>query len=292
MSQSPQSVQPKPKPFVPGVLIPTVFVFLVLVTIQFVIIGDLPLWNFLQTTPGGGQTTPLGNSVAGQTGFSFIYLGVSIALVFGLVAVLKRHKIKDEMFYVVAIAFLIAAVAVVAAVFYYISFDIVLVSVGFVWVLYISAAAGAIPKFLTLPFIVSFATLSGVVLALALPPITAIIVPIIFACWDLYAVFRGPMTKLATALLGMQKFRYLFVAKIGAIHLGLADLVFYSMVVSFATLFGLNVGAQVLAFVMGGFFFTMWILSGGRHHALPALPIPIFLGMFGFLLAYLGIVIP
>jgi hypothetical protein len=132
----------------------------------------------------------------------------------------------------------------------------------------------------------------GVALVITLPPITTLTLPIIFSVWDIIAVFKGPMVKLAMMIVQMEKTKYLFVAKIGATTIGLGDLLFYSLLAAFASTFGPNIAAQSIGLMTGGIFFTMWLLRGGKYKALPALPIPIFMGLLGIGLALVGVIIP
>jgi hypothetical protein len=278
---------PQPKSYFDAVLLPSVFMLFVTVFAGAVFKIDSALYDFLQKP--GNQISPLGDSPAGQAGFSFIYLGISIVLVFGLTAVVKRHKIKEDMFYFISVMFLISSLLLALETFYYMNRALVLEITYALWVTYIYAASGKIPHVLVLPFIAAFASLAGIVVAMSLPLVTVLLMPVIFACWDIYAVFRGPMTKLAVALLQTQRLKYLFVVKVGAVSIGLGDLMFYSMLASASVVFGTAAASQTQGAMLGGFVVTMLLLRNGKHRALPALPIPIFMGMAGLGLALAGV---
>ena len=116
----------------------------------------------------------------------------------------------------------------------------------------------------------------GSFFALTLPFYTALLLPIAFSLYDVYAVFRGPLKQLisidaTTALAGMS-------IKAGEFTLGLGDVVFYTMLPSiafaylpiaapFATIVATDVGVVV----------TLYLLS--KKRLLPGLPIPMLLGM-------------
>jgi hypothetical protein len=287
--QPPQlEFQPTPKPFMTGVLFPTIFIFVTLLITQLIFIKSLPLYNVITET--SSQIAPFGNSPAGQAGFSVLYLGISILAIFGIIYT-ARQKIKDKMFYIIAPAFLFAAILAANTIFYYVSQPVIDGILSATWLLYIMSVYEKIPTPFTLPFITIFSILAGITLTMMLPALTVLSLLLIFSLWDVYAVFRGPMIKLATTMLRARRSKYLFLAKIGRSHLGIGDLMFYSVLTSFASIFGVAIGMQTIAFTTIGFFITMWLLSKGKYKALPALPAPILLGIMGFLLAANGLFI-
>jgi hypothetical protein len=117
-----------------------------------------------------------------------------------------------------------------------------------------------------------------------LPLATALLLPVAFSVYDIYAVFRGPLKMLMgtgekVALVGMS-------IRAGEFTLGLGDVVFYTMLPSlplaqlvahssmtvaatwaFATLAVMDVGVVA----------TLFLLS--RRRLLPGLPIPMMLGI-------------
>jgi len=123
----------------------------------------------------------------------------------------------------------------------------------------------------------------GSFFAETLPPLTALILPIAFSLYDIYAVFRGPLKQLVgtspgIALTGMS-------VKLGEFTLGLGDVVFYTMLPSLA-LYYVGVGASItMMFAIDtGVVVTLFLLS--RKRILPGLPIPMLLGV-ATLLAFL-----
>ena len=124
-----------------------------------------------------------------------------------------------------------------------------------------------------------------------LPLATALLLPIAFAIYDIYAVFRGPLKSLIgtgekVALVGMS-------IRAGEFTLGLGDVVFYTMLPSlplaqlvarssltvattwaFATLAAMDVGVVA----------TLFLLS--RRRLLPGLPIPMVLGVLVLVLYF------
>jgi hypothetical protein len=245
---------------------------------------DIPFYTYVHIT--SNQTlTPFGNSVEGQVGFGLIYLVISIVAVFGLTAALARNKIKDKIFWVIAAFFLISASLMSISNIYFINPIYTIIGVVAIWILYVLGATGRIKSISTIPFITVFVVMAAIALVITLPLYTLLILPIAFSVWDFYAVFRGPMTKLATGMMKMPKTQHLFMMKLGASTIGLGDLLFYCMTTGFALTFGLDAGVTTIGFMIFGIWMTFLLLSSGRYRTLPGLPIPILCGLLGLALS-------
>ena len=109
---------------------------------------------------------------------------------------------------------------------------------------------------------------------------TALALPVAFAVYDVYAVFRGPLKSLigtnpGIALVGMS-------IKAGEFTLGLGDIVFYSLLPSLAFAqfdgtFGILPALLTILAIDVGMVITLYLLS--RRRLLPGLPIPMLLGV-------------
>ena len=111
---------------------------------------------------------------------------------------------------------------------------------------------------------------------------TALILPVAFAIYDIYAVFRGPLKQLigtspGVALNGMS-------VKLGEFTLGLGDVVFYTMLPSLAFLHTMvapvvapTATVLTIAAIDFGVVATLFLLS--KKRLLPGLPIPMLLGV-------------
>lgn len=109
---------------------------------------------------------------------------------------------------------------------------------------------------------------------------TALALPIAFAFYDIYAVFKGPLKSLigtnpGIALVGMS-------IKAGEFTLGLGDIVFYSLLPSLAFAqfdgtFGIFPAVLTILAIDIGMVITLFLLS--RRRLLPGLPIPMLLGV-------------
>jgi len=123
-------------------------------------------------------------------------------------------------------------------------------------------------------------------LAISLSPPTLYILPIAFALYDIYAVFRGPLKKLIKvqprkAL--KQQFIYsdfgLIIARIGGFTIGAGDFIFYSLLVGSGFLQKSFLGAIAVGIAINvGIIATLYILQKYKK-PLPGLPIPVFLAI-------------
>jgi len=120
----------------------------------------------------------------------------------------------------------------------------------------------------------------GSFFAETLSPWTALALPIAFAVYDIYAVFRGPLKSLVgtapnIALVGMS-------IKAGDFTLGLGDVVFYTLLPSLAffqfdATFGILPAVLTIIAIDIGMVITLYLLS--KRRLLPGLPIPMLLGV-------------
>ena len=120
----------------------------------------------------------------------------------------------------------------------------------------------------------------GSFFAETLPLWTALALPIAFALYDIYAVFRGPLKALIgtapnIALVGMS-------IKAGEFTLGLGDVVFYSLLPSLAYFtfynkLGIAPALLTIVAINVGMVITLYLLS--KRRLLPGLPIPMLLGV-------------
>ena len=115
-------------------------------------------------------------------------------------------------------------------------------------------------------------------------PWMTLLLPLAFAAYDIYAVFKGPLKHLigsapGLALNGLS-------VRLGEFTLGLGDIVFYTMLPSAALLyvtytkdFVAGVSASVVSMLVidAGVAVTLYLLS--KRRLLPGLPIPMLLGV-------------
>lgn len=283
------SDQMQPEPPQPswfwGVTFPTLVIFgiLTLVTVLFGL--DVPLLKAIENT--NAQTTPLGNSVAGQVGFSSLYLLLTVGTTFGLGAVLVRKKLTRERWaFTLAVILGILEFFLALEVFWYLPltyiFALVIVTFGlFFYSLIQAKGINNKHRLARLPFIVLFTTGAGITFVLALPLYALIALPIGYSIWDIIAVLhpRGPMLKVASNL--PDKMAPLLMIRLGQRTVGLGDLMFYSLMTALGLEFGINAGAFCVGGIVAGVYYTLFLLQEGKYKGLPGLPLPMLCGFIG-----------
>lgn len=125
----------------------------------------------------------------------------------------------------------------------------------------------------------------GAFLGACIPTLSAILILCFLAVYDAFAVYRGPVGKIARE--GLEKFRGLSFS-FRDIHMGLGDLTFYSMLAGHMLIyFGLLPSLASVAGILLGCFLAFKMLEKGG--VFPGLPFPIAFGLvFGFLVVLLS----
>jgi len=121
----------------------------------------------------------------------------------------------------------------------------------------------------------------GAFLSMSIDPLSAVLILTLLAIYDIYAVFRGPVGKIAEG--GLEKLRGLSLPFMD-IQIGLGDLTFYSMLVSLVLANADPIFCIFSAIgVVAGSFIAFKMLE--RKGIFPGLPFPVFLGLVPFLVS-------
>lgn len=123
----------------------------------------------------------------------------------------------------------------------------------------------------------------GAFLGLSVPPLSAVLMLVLLGVYDVFAVFRGPVGKIANS--GLDKLRGLSLSY-RDVQIGLGDLTFYSMLISLALAFAgpLYCLFSALGILVGSFLgFKMLERKG----IFPGLPFPVALGLIPLLVRFL-----
>lgn len=156
-----------------------------------------------------------------------------------------------------------------------------------------SVLYGLFKKFyllVTSAFILMVAEVSSL-LTLSLSPPTLYILPLAFALYDIYSVFRGPLKRLIKVQpmkTIKQRFVYsdfgLLVTNVGGFTIGAGDFIFYALLVSSGFLQKGLFGSILVGIAINfGVLLTLFILLKYKK-PLPGLPIPVFLGLLTLVL--------
>lgn len=120
----------------------------------------------------------------------------------------------------------------------------------------------------------------GTLMAASIPTLSAVLILCFLAVYDAFAVYRGPIGKIA--LEGLDKLPGLSFS-FKNLQMGLGDLVFYSMLSSQMLLhFGIFQYLASISGILAGSFLAFKILE--TKDMFPGLPLPIFLGLTAGLL--------
>ncbi|MDG6908777.1 MAG: hypothetical protein JRM89_02410 [Nitrososphaerota archaeon] len=248
---------------------------------------NLPVYvSVVETT--GPSYAPAGTSLAGSALNAALLVGFAFALTLVLVWLLRRKLVlpfKVFVFGSVAFsAFILTLVTAGQFAFNYLPASLVDPVAFGVPVVVVALIAYTI-------FVKNVNWLATIILAFVgaevgsffaetLPTWTALALPIAFAVYDIYAVFKGPLKALVgtgqgIALVGMS-------IKAGEFTLGLGDVVFYTLLPSLALFqfydaFGALPAVLTIAAIDVGMVITLFLLS--RRRILPGLPIPMLLGV-------------
>lgn len=127
----------------------------------------------------------------------------------------------------------------------------------------------------------------GVFLGWSIPLFSSVLILAFLAVYDIIAVYKGPVGKIANSS-GLDQLKGLSFS-FKDIQMGLGDLVFYSMLCA-AMLRWFTWVSYTISFVgvIVGSFVTLWVLE--KKGMFPGLPIPILLGLAGGLLGSLIVV--
>ncbi len=252
---------------------------------------NLPTYQAIVQS-GGSSFAPAGTTPAGSALNAIFLVAFAFVATLALVRILRRKMVfsfKVLVFGSVAIsAFLLTLVTADDVVYQYVPPDVEGPLVFGVSLLVVALIAYTI-------FVKNRPWLSTVILAFVGAEVgsffgvtlnleTALLLPIAFSLYDIYAVFRGPLKQLvgmgqSVALVGMS-------IRAGEFTLGLGDVVFYTMLPSIALAqlsrtASVGMAATTAVATMGvidvGVVMTLYLLS--KKRLLPGLPIPMLLGV-------------
>jgi presenilin-like A22 family membrane protease len=244
------------------------------------------------------SVTPVPQDTPGAPAFDALYFVVLIAISASVFYILIKHKSRKVITALIGVA--MTAAAILMSLIYLpvlfsrlfpilnslpeIYFDTLIISLTIMITILLDLA---IFRFGTRSGNVAVILLGGalgVFLGKYLPFYSTIAILIFLAVYDVIAVYRGPVGKIAQSSNGLEELHGLSYS-FKDIQMGLGDLVFYSMLASGVFFFG-GIIPYVVAVVgvLVGSIITFFMLE--RKDIFPGLPFPIALGLGGGLLTY------
>jgi hypothetical protein len=267
----------------PNILFAVAVVVVIQLVALFITYENMPTYVYIVSTSGYSYA-PLGTSSAGSAANAIVLVLIVFASTLVLVWVLARKMVLSFK------VLIFASTSISAFVLTLVTFDSIIyrfVPDSFQLPLDIAVSSLVVVVIGITIFVKNYPWLSTAVLAFVgaevgsffastLPPITALVLPVVFSAYDVYAVFRGPLKQLigvggGVALTGMS-------IKAGEFTLGLGDVVFYTMLPSLALFYLTPLASfSTIAVIDAGVVVTLYLL--GRKRLLPGLPIPMILGV-------------
>ena len=244
----------------------------------------VPVTPIPNSTPGA----PVGNAL-----YFVVIVAISAAVFYLLIKRRSKNIIKGLIVVAMTAASLLLSVVYFNAILstYFPNLDILPVLIGVclaITVLFDLAIfrLGSIPRNVA---VIGIGGALGIFFGFSIPLWSAVLILAFLAVYDVFAVYRGPVGKIAQSSGGMDQLQGLSFA-FKDIEMGLGDLVFYSMLTGamfFSFLPSILPCLVSIVGIMAGSIITFFILE--KKGIFPGLPFPIMLGLAGGLIT--GLVI-
>ncbi len=236
--------------------------------------NSVPITPIPDNTPAG----PFGNAL-----YFVVLVAISATLFYILLKRKSKKIIKTLIVVAMTTASLLLALVYLSTVFsFYPSLSILLIPLSiFIAVLFDLAVFrfGSLPRNIA---VVAIGGALGVFFGKFIPLYSAVVILAFLAIYDVIAVYRGPVGKIAqsSGLDELQGLSFSF----KDIQMGLGDLVFYSMLTGVMFFSFSSILPTIVAIfgILAGSIITFFMLE--RKGIFPGLPFPIMLGLAGGLI--------
>lgn len=229
----------------------------------------IPVTPIPENTPGA----PLGNAL-----YFVILIAISATVFYILIKRRSKRIIKGLIIVALTTASLLLSLVYLSALFtYFPSVDFLVIPLSIVITILFDIAIfrlGNIPRNAA---VIGIGGALGIFFGFSIPLWSAVLILAFLAIYDVFAVYRGPVGRIAASGLDqLQGLSYSF----KDIQMGLGDLVFYSMLMGsmfFSFSPSLLPCVASIVGIMVGSIITFFILE--RRGIFPGLPFPIMLGL-------------
>ena len=222
-----------------------------------------------------------------EAGFGFLFIGTIFVFIAGVSATLIYFLMKYSLQFLVRLLIGVSfSVLTFSLVSLYSELLLEVVGVEFPFMILFLASSATIYVILEVILrkgrlyevvILAFGGATGVLLGASIPLLSGVTVLLLLAVYDVFAVFRGPVGKIA--LKSLDKLPGISFSFRG-VHVGLGDLTFYSMLVSriFLSYGWLALVAATFGVLLGSFLSFKMVEKKGMF---PGLPFSVLLGLLG-----------
>ncbi len=240
----------------------------------------IPVTPIPETTPGA----PIGNGL-----YFVVLIAISATLFYFLIKRRSKNIIKGLIVFALTTASLLLSVVYLSAVLAF--FPIIdnlwwLIALSIVLTVLFDLAIFRLGSIARNVAVVALGGALGIFFGFSIPLYSAVIILVFLAVYDVIAVYKGPVGKIAASGLDqLQGLSFSF----KDIQMGLGDLVFYSMlmgVIFFSFLSSFLPTLMAIVGILAGSIITFFALE--KKGIFPGLPFPILLGLaFGLITGFL-----
>jgi len=229
--------------------------------------------------------TPFSDESASSSFGNALYFVVIVAV--GAAVLYLLLKWKSRKLITVLTTFAFTAAALLLSVFYlsvvftaFPNSEIIIVALSIIVTVLVDVAIFRLGSKVRNAVVICLGGALGMFFGASIPLLSALLILCFLAVYDVFAVYKGPVGKIAHA--GLDQLKGLSFS-FKDIQMGLGDLVFYSML-SGSMLFNFGVvsyAVSVIGILIGAFLTFLMLEKKGIF---PGLPFPILLGLVGGLL--------
>ena len=240
----------------------------------------IPVTPIPETTPGA----PFGNGL-----YFVVLIAISATIFYFLIKRRSKNIIKGLIVFALTTASLLLSVVYLSAVLAF--FPIIdnlwwLIALSIVLTVFFDLAIFRLGSIARNVAVVALGGALGIFFGFSIPLYSAVIILVFLAVYDVVAVYKGPVGKIAASGLDqLQGLSFSF----KDIQMGLGDLVFYSMlmgVIFFSFLSSFLPTLMAIIGILAGSIITFFALE--KKGIFPGLPFPILLGLaFGLITGFL-----
>ena len=238
-------------------------------------VPDIPVTPF----PGESASSSFGNAL-----YFVVIVAVGATVMYILLKWKSRKLITFLTAFALTAASLLLSLFYLSVLFAYVPNSLIpVITLSIIIAVFVDVSVFKLGSNIRNAVVVCLGGALGVFFGASIPLLSALLILCFLAVYDVFAVYKGPVGKIANV--GLDKLKGLSFS-FKDIQMGLGDLVFYSML-SGSMLFSYGIVSYIVSIVgiLFGTLLTFLILE--KKGIFPGLPFPVFLGLAGGLLTSL-----